>query len=85
MTHRPSPFVQIPSYGKEFVRCRLRDCAFISFRDSSKINENNLFKEENLTLKDLIKNRNLVIQKADKGDIVVILSKQNYISKIDFQ
>ena len=55
--------------------------AFTSFRDSGKIIENNLFEEEHLTLKDLIKNRDLIIQKADKGNIVVILNENNYISK----
>ena len=39
------------------MRSRLRDCAFTSFRDSGKINEDNLSKEEHLALKDLIKNR----------------------------
>ena len=55
--------------------------AFTSFRDSGKIIENNLSEEEYLTLKDLIKNRDLIIQKADKGNIVVILNENNYISK----
>ena len=57
---------EIPSYDKEFIRSRLRDCAFTSFRDSSKINEHNLSKKEHLALKDLIKNRDLVIQKLIK-------------------
>ena len=55
--------------------------AFTSFRDSGKIIENNLSEEEHLTLKDLIKNRDLIIQKADKRNIVVILNENNYISK----
>ena len=72
----------VPSYDKEFIRSRLRDCAFTYFRDSSKIHENNLSKEEHLALKDLIKNRDLVIQKADKGNTVVILNKNDYISRM---
>ena len=73
---------EVPSYDKEFIRSRLRDFAFISFRDSSNINEDNLSKEKHLALKELIKNRDLVIQKADKGNTVVILSKNGYISKM---
>ena len=73
---------EILSYSKEFIRSRLRYCGFISFRDSSKINESNLPKEEHLTLKGLIKNRNLVIQKADPGNTVVILNKHDYIFKM---
>ena len=73
----------VPSYNKEFIRIRLRDCAFTYFRDSSKVHENNLSKEEHLALKDLIKNRDLVIQKADKGNTVVILNKNDYISRMN--
>ena len=36
------------SYGKKFIRIRLGDCVLTSFRDSGKINENNLSKEEHL-------------------------------------
>ena len=42
---------EVPNYDKEFIRSRLKDCVFTSFRDSHKINENNLSKEEHLTLK----------------------------------
>ena len=33
-------------------------------------------------LKNLIENKNLVIQKADKGNIIVILNKNDYISRL---
>ena len=49
---------------------------------SGKINENNLLKEEHLSLKDLTKNINLIIQNADKGNNVVVLNKNDYISKM---
>ena len=78
---RDIEFCEIPSYDKKFLRSRLRDCAFASFKYSSKINENNLSKEEHLALNYLIKNRDLAIQKADIGDIVITLNKNDYISK----
>ena len=56
---------------------------FTYFRDSSEIHENNLSKEEHLALKDLIKNRDLVFQKADKGNTVVILNKNDYSSRMN--
>ena len=34
-----------------------------------------------MALKDLIKNRDLVLQRADTGNTVVILNKNGYISK----
>ena len=36
-----------------------------------------------MALKDFIKNRDLVIQKADKGNTVVILNKNDYISRVN--
>ena len=71
----------VPSYDKEFIRSRLRDCAFTCFRDS--IYENDLSKEEHLALKDLIKNKDLDIEKADKDNTVVILNKNDYISRMN--
>ena len=58
------------------------DCAITSFRDSGQINENNFSKKEHLALENLIKNRDLIIQKTDKSHTVVILNKNDYISKI---
>ena len=49
---------------------------------SGKINENNLLKEEHLCLKDLMKNINLIIQNADKGNTMVVLNENDYISKM---
>ena len=49
---------------------------FTSFRDSSKINENTISKEEHLALEDR------VILKTDQGNTVVILNKNDYISKV---
>ena len=48
---RDIDFCEIPIYDKEFIRSRLRECAFTSFRDSSKINENNLIKKSLLSKK----------------------------------
>ena len=58
------------------------DCALTSFRDSGNINGDNLSLEEHLAQNNFLKTRNLAIQKADKGNIVVILNKNDYISKM---
>ena len=47
----------------------------------SKISEKNLSKEEVKALNNLVKNKDVVIQKADKGNNGVILNKSDYISK----
>ena len=47
---------EIPYYENEFIHSRLKKCALTPFRDSDKTNKNNLFKEEDLALKDLMQN-----------------------------
>ena len=69
---RDTDLCEVPNYGKKIIHSRLRDCVFTSY--------NNLSKENYLTLKHLIINRDLVIQKADKGNTLFILNKNDYIS-----
>ena len=44
--------------------------------------ENNLRKAEFDTLKSLMRNKELPIQKADMGNTVVLLNRKDYISKM---
>ena len=44
--------------------------------------ENNLPKAEFDALKSLIRNKELIIQKSDKGNTVVLLNREGYISKM---
>ena len=44
--------------------------------------ENNLRKAEFDTLKSLMRNKELIIQKADMGNTVVLLNRKDYISKM---
>ena len=60
----------------------MRDCAFTSYRDASKNADKNLSKDEQIALSTLIKNKDLVIEKVDKGNTVVILNKKDYNLKM---
>ena len=71
------------SFDKECVKNRLRDCAYPPFKQVSKIFDKNLTDEEIKALKNLIENKDLVIQKADKGNTIVILNKKDYISRLN--
>ena len=55
---------------------------FISKFFTSKFMEKNLPKAEFDALKSLIRNKELIIQKADKGNTVVLLNRKDYISKM---
>ena len=74
--------LDIPSTDKDFIQGRLRDCAFTSYRDVGKNIDRNLPKEEYFALRTLVRKKDLVIQKADKGNTVVILNKADYNLKM---
>ena len=50
--------------------------------ETSKFMENDLPKAEFDALKSLMRNKELIIQKAGKGNIVVLLNRKDCISKI---
>ena len=45
-------------------------------------NELNISKEEFLTLKGLSSNRDIILQKADKGNSVVLVIKVGYVKRM---
>ena len=69
------------SEDKERNTAKLKNIALSSYKllnDNCKY-ENNLLSEELRSLKSLMRNENIDIQKADKGDSVVIIDKEKYI------
>ena len=74
--------LDIPRTDRDFIQGRLRDCAFKSYRDMDKNIDRNLSKEEHFALKNLVKNKDLIIQEAGKGNTVVILNKNDYNLKM---
>ena len=71
------------NFNKKFVKSRLWDYAYSSFKQVSKISEKNLLHEEINALKNLIEYKYLVIQKAVKGNNIVVLNKNDYILKLN--
>ena len=69
--------------GYHLIKSKLKDRVFSSFRGSQKSSEKNLSKAELKSLKDLINNKDIIIQKADKGNTVVVLNKIDYINKMN--
>ena len=74
--------LQVSNFDKEFMKSRLRDSAFSSYKDTGKTLEKNLPKEKFDALKILLKNKDIIVQKADKGNTVVILNREDYVCKI---
>ena len=67
------------------IKARLLDTALTSYQNFSRDREppENLTSSEFKALKRLSKNKDIIIQKADKGNTVVILDKCSYISAIE--
>ena len=53
----------------------------MSFDNDSFWNELNISKKEYLTLKGLSSNKNIILQKADKGNSVVLVNKVDYFKR----
>ena len=79
---REANSLNLLSFDKKCVTRRLQDSVYSSLQEVSKIFEKNLPDEERKALKNLTENKDLVIQKADKGNGIVILNKNDYILRL---
>ena len=70
---------ELPNEDKEFVKSRLKDSAFTSFWLFNYTSEIDLTKNDRLVLNNLSNNKNIVIQKSDKGKSAVFLDKDKYL------
>ena len=75
--------LDITNEKKEVLKTRIKDSAFSSF---SFYNENgtplNLIPEEIAALKALSKNKNLIIQKSNKGNSIAIIDKNENLEQM---
>ena len=67
----------------DFVKTKIKNAALTSFRYYNVNLPRNLSDEEFKTLQNLSKNINLVVQKSDKGNSVVIVDKDVYIQHME--
>ena len=68
--------LEVSNLDKEFIKSRLRDYAFPSYKDTGQTFEKNLPKANFDALRILLKNKDIIVQKADKGNIVVTLNRK---------
>ena len=72
------------SEDRKRFKAKLKDIALSSYKllnDNCKY-ENNLSSEELSSLKTLMRNKNFIIQKADRGNIIVLIYKEKYIQGV---
>ena len=65
------------------METKTKETALSSFRQYNKNPHQNLSKEELAALTNLSKNKDIVIQKSDKGHSVVIVDKDTYIKRME--
>ena len=67
----------------DFVKTRTKETVPSSYRNYNNNVPQHLSKEQFVTLQNLCKNKNIIIQKSDKGDSVVIVDKADYLDKME--
>ena len=74
---------EMKSENRDFLKSKLKDICFSTLKSYSldKV-EKNLLEAESIALQNLIERKNLVIQKAGKGNTVVITDRSKYLEGI---
>ena len=67
----------------DFVKAKTKEAALSSYRSYNNNVPQNLSKEEFIALQNLSKNKDLIIQKSDKGNSAVIVQRQDYLKKMN--
>ena len=67
----------------DFVKTKTMETALSSFRQYNKNPQKNLSKEELAALTNLSKNKDIVIQKSDKVNSLVIVDKDTYMKRME--
>ena len=67
----------------ERLKVEIKGEAFSSYDNYSFWDELNISKEEHVALKGLSANKDLIIQKSDKGNSVVLLNRNDYIKRLN--
>ena len=75
--------LELSNLDKEFIKSTIRDYAFLSYKDNGKTFEKNLPKEEFDALKVLLKNKDIIVEKEDIGNTVVIMNRKGYGCKME--
>ena len=68
--------------NEDFVKTKTKESAWSSFRQYNKNPQQNLSKEELTALTNLRKNKDIIIQKSDKCNSVVIVDKETDIKRM---
>ena len=85
LLYRSTTDLFMTSESRERFKAKLKDIALSSYKllNNNYKYEDNLSSEQLSSLKSLTRNKNIVIQKADKHNTVVIIDKEKYIQGVE--
>ena len=75
--------MDIPSSDLEIIKVALKEYAYSSFKKYNFLKELNLSRDEYNALKNLSSLKNIIIQKSDKGNSVVLMNCDDYINQME--
>ena len=67
----------------DFAKAKTKEAALASYRSYNNNVPQNLSKEEFTALQNLSKNKDLIIQKSDKGNSAVIVQREDHLKKLN--
>ena len=82
LLYRDVNYFEVSNLNNVFIKGRLRDSTFLSYKDTGKTLEKNLPNEKFDALKILLKNKDIIVQKRDKGNTIVLLNRKDCVCKM---
>ena len=83
MVYRDIKFVDAPSSDLDIIKVALKEYTYSCFKKYNFLKELNLPRAEYNALKNLSSLKNIIIQKLDKGNSVVLMNRDDYINRME--
>ena len=75
--------MDVPSSDLDIIKVALKEYAYGSFKKYDFLKELNLSRDEYNALKNLSSLKNIIIEKSDKGNSVVLIKPYDYINRME--
>ena len=83
MVYQGIKTMDVPSSDLDIIKVALKEYAYSSFKKYNFLEELNLSRDEYNALKNLFSLKNIIIQKSDKGNSVVLMNLDDNINQME--
>ena len=83
MVYQDIKTMDVPSSDLNIIKVALKEYAYSSFKKYNFLKELNLSRDEYNALKNLSSLKNIIIQKSDKRNSVVLMNRDDYINRME--